>query len=271
MPTSPAEPGATASDARMAELDRRMAELAERLARTSGPSVEAGLIAQQNERIVELQRLVGQLGDRVVAMQAPSADRDAAGPGKPVGKGDCCGDAAGSAGCECHQGPCGCLSCDCCAFEVWMTHVRVDHMQPIEPDDTNLAPIDELEIWMFASIDPLHNHGVCIPDPGPSSYLSLHKQLTDPYGPWVSVNRCIGEATVPKGASRVVPLTLTAVEREPNRLIPGDRDEWGSASETLTLDCCRSTYPPITVPVHLNAWGQGGGAITAKFMVVRKC
>lgn len=289
-----------AQDARLAELDGRITDLQARLAAPGPSSIDAVLIEQQNERILELQRLVGNLGERIAAVQIVNArdeqfnqavrSVDAAAlavqaslatstaarpagldtgireplptrPGTPAAKGDC----------GCHVGGCNCVSCDCCTFEVWMTHVRVDHMQTLEPDDTNVLPINELEVWMFASIDPLHNIGVCIPDPGPASYLPLHKQLTDPYGPWSTVNRCVGTATVSKGAPLVVPLTLTAVEREPNRLIPADRDEWGSATETLTLDCCYSNYSPIMIPVALNAWGQGGGAITGKFMVVRKC
>jgi hypothetical protein len=283
----------TASD-HLAALDSRIAELDERLTTAANtPVIDTVLIQQQNERILELQRLVGNLGERVAAVQAVNA-RDAqftaavqsvdaaahavqrslsttaASPAVgqlDTGHRDIPGEKTDHG---CHDGPCGCVSCDCCTFEVWMTHVRVDHMQPIEPGDTNALPINELEVWMFASIDPLHNIGVCIPDPGPSSYLPLHKQMNDPYGQWTSVNRCVGTATVRKGAPLVVPLTLTGVEREPDRL-PLDRDEWGAATENLTLDCCYSTYSPILIPVALTAWGQGGGAITGKFMVVKKC
>lgn len=288
-PSLDADGGALSGDNRIAELDARIAELNDRLALAQQPSVDRVVVEQQNDRILELQRLVGNLGERVAAVQAVhsrdaqfnaavqsvdaaamAVQRSMAAPvaasvdtgvrGLPGVKDDC----------GCHDGACGCVSCDCCTFEVWMSHVRVDHMQ-LEPDDTNALPMNELEIWMFSSIDPVHNFGVCIPDPGPASYLPLHKQITDPYGPWVSVNRCVGTATVKKGVPLIVPLTLTAVEREPNRLLPGDRDEWGSGTETLTLDCCYSNYSPIMIPVPLTAWGQGGGAITGKFMVVRKC
>ncbi len=292
-PPSDTDSAAPSADARLAALDDRIAELNDRLARTPPPpSVDTAVVEQQNDRILELQRLVGNLGERVAAVQAvhsrdaqfnavvQSVDAAAAAVRRsmtlPTGAAGPLPDSGGREGpvakaeCGCHEGPCGCVSCECCTFEVWMSHVRVDHMQ-LDPSDTNILPVNELEIWMFASIDPLHNIGVCIPDPGPASYLPLHKQITDPYGPWVSVNRCIGTATVKKGVPLVVPLTLTAVEREPDRLIPANRDEWGSGTESLTLDCCYANYSPIMVPVALNSWGQGGGAVTGKFMVVKKC
>lgn len=277
----------------LAALDARVAELNERLtAVPDEPLIDAALMEQHDKRISELQRLVSNLGEKLASVQAinardaqfnaavqsvdaaaaavqqsilappPRVNADAQSKGRPTAIADC----------SCHDGPCGCVSCDCCTFEVWMSHVRVDSMQiPVEIDDSNIQPMADLECWMFASIDPLHNIGACIPDPSPASFLALHKQITDPYGPWVSVNRCIGSATVKKGSPLTVPLTLTAVEREPDRAVPLNRDEWGSATEHLTLDCCYSNYSPIHIPVSMTSWGQGGGAITGKFIVVKKC
>ncbi len=285
---------------RIADLEQRVAEMSERLAfasvAASAPSpVEAQLIEQQNQRILELQRLIGDLGERLTAVQAVNArdeqfkaavrrvetaatavQRGLVPPGVATGseytqlhgpepRRDC--------GC----GPCECVNCECCTFEVWMSDVRVDQMQdiglPPEPADSNLIPTAVMEVWMFASIDPVHNTGVCIPDPSPLSYLPLHKQITDPFGPWVSVNRLVGTATVKKGVPLTVPLTLVGVERENalERLIPGNRDEWGSAAERVTLDCCFSNYSPILISVPLTSWGQAGGAITGRFIVIRRC
>lgn len=217
---------------RIADLEQRIAEMSERVASasvvtsTSSP-VDAQLIEQQNERILELQRLIGGLGERLTAVQAVNARdeqfkaavRSVEAASTAVQRGLVHPSVATGSDCtklpgpeprrDCGCGPCECVSCDCCTFEVWMSDVRVDQMQdiglPPEPGDSNLVPTAVMEVWMFASIDPVHNIGVCIPDPSPLSYLPLHKQLTDPYGPWVSVNRCVGTATVKKGVPLTVP------------------------------------------------------------------
>jgi hypothetical protein len=282
-------------DARVTDLDRRVAELSDRLATALGvnisvPSADAQLIEQQNEQIAELQRLVLNLGDRLTSVQAVNA-RDAEfkavvksvesaasalqrglTPVSPAADRSDCSGAVPGHDCECEG--CGCVSCACCTFEVWMSHVRVDQMQlPIDAGDSNALPTSVMEMWMFASIDPIHNLGVCIPDPSPLSYLPLHKQITEPFGPWVQVNRCIGTVAVKKGTPLVVPLSLTAVEREDalERTKPINRDEWGATTENLTLDCCYSNYSPVLISVPLTSWGQAGGAITGKFIVVKRC
>lgn len=287
---------------RITDLEQRIAEMSERLAFASASTpvsspVDAQLIEQQNERILELQRLIGDLGDRLTAVQAVNArdeqfkaavrsvETAAAAverglvPSSVATGSDYANPHAVEPKRDCGCGPCECVSCDCCTFEVWMSHVRVDQMQDslLSPEDlatdSNLLPINVMEIWMFASIDPIHNIGVCIPDASPLSFLALHKQLTDPFGPWVTVNRLVGTAMVKKGVPLAVPLEFTGVERETaaERVLPGNRDEWGSATETVTLDCCYSNYSPILISVPLTNWGQGGGGITGRFIVVRRC
>lgn len=290
-PPPGAESTALSADARLAALDDRIAEMSDRLARTPPSSVDTVVVEQQNDRILELQRLVGNLGERVAAVQAVhsrdaqfnavvqsvdaaaaavqrsmTAPISAAGPAVEIGHREAPA-TKGESGC--HDGPCGCVSCECCTFEVWMSHVRADHMQT-ELLDTNAGL---LEVWMYASIDPVNNIGVCIPDASPQSAVLLHKQITEPYGPWVTISRCIGSVAVRKGTPLTVPLTLTAVERENTALerATGIRDEWGSSTTSLTLDCCYSSYSPIMVPVALTSWGQGGGNITGQFIVVKKC
>jgi hypothetical protein len=259
--------------------------------------IEAQLIARQNEQIAELKALIGSLGGQLTVVQAVNA-RDAEfkaavrsveaaaaavqsslmpASASPNGA---CGTLAGPASerkCECE--PCECVSCACCTFEIWMSHVRVDQMQNPLIDvfppsaDSNVLPTGMMEVWMFASIDSVNNIGVCIPDPSPTSYIPLHKQITDPTGPWVQVNRCVGTALVKKGVPLNVTVSLTGVEREDaaERVQPMNRDEWGSNTGSVTLDCCYSNYSPFDIPVALTSWGQAGGAITGRFIVVKRC
>lgn len=255
--------------------------------------VDAQLIGQQNEQIAELKALIGNLGERLTAVQAVNARdaefraavRSVETAAAAVQRGLAPSGVVESAlpgiapGRDCGCGPCECVSCACCTFEIWMSHVRVDQMQNplidvIPPSaDSNVLPTGMMEVWMFASIDPINNIGVCIPDPSPTSFLPLHKQITDPYGPWVQVNRCVGTATVKKGVPLTVTVSLTAVEREDalERTQPINRDEWGSNTGTVTLDCCYSNYSPFDIPVSLTSWGQAGGAITGRFIVVKRC
>lgn len=137
--------------------------------------LDAQLLVQQNEQIAELKALIGNLGERLTAVQVVNArdaefkaavrsvetataavQRSLAPSSVPVDSG--CKSLHGAAHeCECGGGPCGCVSSACCTFEVWMSHVRVDHMQTTELTDTNIAPTNVMEVWMYASIDPIHN------------------------------------------------------------------------------------------------------------------
>ena len=297
-------------DARLAELDRRIAEIGDRLttsATAASPAapvpIDTRLISQQNEQIAELQKLVSGLGEQLLATQGINArdeqfkaavrnvENAAAMVQRSLISSNIGGiqsqtptnpapaatiPAAPERECGCKDEKCSCTSTQCCTFEIWMCQVRADQMQlpiPSDLDDTNLLPTGVMEVWMFASIDPLHNIGACIPDPSPLSYVPLHKQITENYGPWVAVNRLIGTATVKKGTPLTVPITLTAVEREDafDRIIPVNRDEWGSATENVTLDCCFANYSPVHVNVPLTSWGQAGGAISGKFIVRKVC
>lgn len=295
-------------EARIAELDRRIAEIGERLPSAASvappPSmpIDTRLIAKQNEDIAELQKLVSGLGEKLAAAQGVNArdeqfraavrsvenaaamvqqslttagNRSIHLPYSTSDHASALAIAAESErDCGCRGEKCSCTNTQCCRFEIWMTHVRADQMQtPVDVADTNLLPTNVMEVWMFASIDPLHNIGACIPDPSPLSYVPLHKQITENYGPWVAVNRLIGTVAVKKGTPLTVPITLTAVEREDalERTKPVNRDEWGSTTESVTLDCCFANYSPVQVNVPMTSWGQAGGAVTGKFIVCKVC
>ena len=252
--------------------------------------VDTQLITRQNEQIAELKALIGSLGDRLTAVQATntrdlqfkaavqSVEAAAAAVQRGLSPASSLTDSASNAATgPIHDGSCGpceCVDRTCCTFEIWMSHVRADQMQtPIDIADSNTIPTSVMEIWMFASIDPIYNIGACIPDPSPLSYLPLHKQITEPFGPWTNVNRLVGIAQVKRGSPKKIELSLTGVERENalERIKPINRDEWGVTTEVLTLDCCYSDYSPILISVPLSSWGQAGGVITGRFIVVKRC
>lgn len=167
------------------------------------------------------------------------------------GKGDC--------GC----GPCDCVAEGCCAFSVVMSHVRVVDMQ-IEPLDSNIA---QMEVRMFASINGI---GAVIPDL--TGVLSLHKLINKP-GVWIQVNRPIGTVFVCKGQPKRFDIECMVVEVEDTLVeqVAGLRDEYGTATGSMTLDCCCSVPPTISFEVHLTGGGQGGGTVEVKFTASKTC
>jgi hypothetical protein len=268
----PLDTRAEDNDDRVNALERQVAALhallsGNQLAKSSASSLDATLVEQQNERIGELQRLVGDLEQQMMAAQVAAArdeqfnsavrsvERAAAALQRNLATtttGAIPPEPAPSKDCDCDRASCNCVSCDCCMFEVWMTHVRVDQMQNplidvVPPSaDSNVLPTGMMEVWMFASIDAVHNRGACIPSPSPTSYIPLQKQIFEAVGPWEDARYCVGSVAVKKGTSVTVPLSLTAVEREDaaERLQPGNRDEWGSATQATAafLTIPRSRY-----------------------------
>lgn len=168
---------------------------------------------------------------------------------------------------------CNCVSAQCCCFDIIMTHFRVVHMQSIEPTDTNIIPTNMLELRFFASIDPINNIGALIPSL--DGWLVGHKGILEPIGMWVPVHKNIGTKCIKKGASEIVNIELTVLEVETplERVQPANRDEYGSSSQSFSLDCCSNSYPPIIITVALTGGGLdvAPGVIDAKFAVVKKC
>lgn len=169
---------------------------------------------------------------------------------------------------KCDCSPCDCVSEHCCTFEIIMTRVRVLHMQiPLEVLDSNVTPIGMMEVRMFASIAGI---GAMIPDL--FGYLSLHK-LINHAGVWSQVNRSIGTVEVTKGKPKTVTVTVDAMEVETaaERATPLNRDEYGTGSGDVTLDCCCDTKTPLTIDVSFTGGGQGGGEISVQFVATKKC
>ncbi|MFL5385692.1 MAG: hypothetical protein ACJ8GN_24515 [Longimicrobiaceae bacterium] len=164
---------------------------------------------------------------------------------------------------DCGCGPCDCVAEGCCAFTVKMSHVRVIDMQ-LEPLDSNIA---QMEVRMFASIGGI---GAVIPDL--TGVLSLHKLVNKP-GVWIQVHRPIGTVYVCKGQPKTVNIECTAVEVEDTIVEQAAnlRDEYGTASTPMTLDCCCSTPPVVSFEIDFTGGGQGGGTIEVKFTAEKAC
>ena len=289
--------GLKVQDDRIADLERRIADLIEHRAAVSAVAADPApldeqLLEQQNERLVELQRVVESLGERLAAAQQVNArdeqfnaalrrvEAAAAAVQHGVAPAVAVTSVAVPPKENCDCGGCECVDCaTCCVFEIWISHIRVDQMQNplidlIPPSaDSNVLPTGIMEIRGFASIDSVNKIGVCIPSTDPTSYVPLHKQITDPTGPWVSVSHCVGSVMVKKGVPMIVTIDaiFAEIEDATERMQPMNRDEWGSNTGTVTLDCCYSNYSPIDIPVSLTNWGQAGGAVTGRFIVVKRC
>lgn len=170
---------------------------------------------------------------------------------------------------DCGCGPCGCLASDCCKFKIEITHARAIQMQlPTEILDSNLNPFGEMEIRFFASID-----GVGAIYPNLFSTLGLRKNLFKP-GMWVQISSKVGTVEVCKGKPKQIKVDVDALEADLSAggtEIIGLRDEYGTASANLTLDCCTSVPATTTVEVHLDHNGLGGGAIELRITATKIC
>jgi hypothetical protein len=223
----------------------------------------ASALQAQSARNAEIQRLIRDV--RTVTQGAFTAPAPAAPTARYEASGytttperDC--------GCSC-----GCLSDQCCRFEIRFDSVRVLAMQPLELDDSNANPWGELEVKMFAWVDSgLGPLGAIVPSM--FSDLSLRKLLQHPAVP-VHVNRTIGTVEVPKGKPKTIIVGVDAVESDAGLIerATGGRDEEGSASATMTLDCCCSAPSTCSFDVSFTSGGQGGGAIEVTFSANKRC
>lgn len=245
LPSDVSDPGAEA----VPDADAQMAELRE-LARSLMSAVQAMQI--QNTRGLELRAAIDDVKAATRAMLvAPARITDST-----VDIEDGC------TGC----GPCECISDRCCLFDIVMTHVRVIDMQ-FEPGDTNLGLIGPMEVRMFASINGI---GAVIPNM--FSTLSLSKLINKP-GVWCQVNQSIGRIEACKGQPKTITISVDAVEVEEGLVEQAVllRDEYGTASVGIVMDCCCSVPSTVSVEINLTGGGQGGGAIEAKFSATRIC
>lgn len=246
---SDSKPDATAAKSADAEPVTR-AELAELRELTTSLLQTVGTLRTEDARAREFRGLIEDVraAARGIAVPAP----------RPLEKDR-------EAGCGC--GPCGCLSSDCCLFEIVMTHARATEMQlPTEPFDSNVLPFGEMEVRFFASIA-----GVGAVIPNLWSTLLLRKNVAKP-GLWSPVGVRIGTVTVCKGKPQTTTIDVHGIEMDEGGAEElGLRSEYGSGSTSFVLDCCMSVPFVATVDVQLNTGGLAGGAVEAKFEARKIC
>lgn len=167
-------------------------------------------------------------------------------------------------GCGCNDEPSNCVGNNCCCFDIKMTYVRVLNMQ-IEPVDSNIQPWGEMEVKMFAYLD--NGLGALIPNMFDSMKL---KKLVDQPGIKVNVGVTIGTVCIPKNTTKMVTITVDALEEERGLAEQSaGRDEEGSNSTIMNLDCCCSSSITASMDLAFTAGGQGGGAIEIGFTAVK--
>jgi hypothetical protein len=161
----------------------------------------------------------------------------------------------------------GCRSSDCCEFEIMMTDVRVLSMQLLEVEDSNVNPNADLELRLFGS---MRGRGAVVP--GMFSTLNISK-LANHVGLWTQVNTVIGTVMVKKGQPLTEIVRVDAVEIDSGLVerLTGGRDEEGSGTNSVILDCCVSSPVTFTVEVPFTSGGQGGGSIDVRFSATKKC
>lgn len=242
----PAETPLDGSEQQLAELRATLGTLADAVAR----------IQAQYNRDAAIRGVTDEVRTTLASLRAPAAVQAPVVAAEPVrGESDC------------GERPCGCVKESCCCFDIVASYVRVLAMQPLELEDSNANPWGEMEVKLFA-----HINGVGAVIPSMFSTLSLRKLISDP-GLKVTLGRPIGNVCVRKGSSKNVTITVDAIEEDSGLLerATGGRDEEGSSSATMTLDCCCSTPPTLAFDIPFTSGGQGRGAIEVGFTAVRTC
>lgn len=173
---------------------------------------------------------------------------------------------------DCSESPCDCVSAQCCCFDIVMSSVRVLGMQPLEIEDSNANPWGELEVKMFAYLNSGTGVTTGAVIPGMFSRLSLSKLIQWP-GLKVRIDRTIGTVCLRKGKTKTIIVGVDAIEEDSGLIerATGGRDEEGSNSSIMVLDCCCSVPPTVVFDISFTSGGQGGGAIEVEFMAVKRC
>lgn len=245
-------PAMASADPPDAAINRQMSELKELVLSLSAAVQESQTRNAQN---AEFRSTLSEI--KQVARAIPAATAIA-----PVPHDGC--------GCDC------CTASDCCCFEIVLDKVRAIQPQ-LEPADMGDAgpTINELEVRLFASIE---NVGVLIPGLSTTMGLRVPSFLAGGGpGHWVSLNNAvINRVYLKKGTTKAVTVDFQAAEVDEGIERPaGWKDEHGTASGSITLDCCTSKiYPPMPTDLSFDFGGTGGGipgAISVAFYARRVC
>ncbi|MCW3836833.1 hypothetical protein ACFQ1E_11850 [Sphingomonas canadensis] len=179
-------------------------------------------------------------------------------PGTPAAPGKGCGS-------------CGCVSSDCCCFDIKVWQVRALKPQMVtEPGDIGDIPllVNALEMQMYFTVD---NIGVLIPGLGSTIDLRADGIPGGP-GPWVVLDRVIQRVCIPRGSVVTKTIMCQAYEADEGAESVQGKGEFGEAMGSITLDCCMERiYPPVPVDIALNMGGEGRGIVQAAFYAERVC
>ena len=137
--------------------------------------------------------------------------------------------------------------------------------------DTNINPLGKMEVRFFPNIN-----GIGPVYPSLWGHVVLHKTLFNP-GVWERVNVFVGTVEVCKGQPKRFPIELNAVEIDSIitgvvEAITGLRDEYGTNTDYMTLDCCCGTTPTLDIEVQFTGGSEvAHGAVQGRFIAEKKC
>lgn len=170
-------------------------------------------------------------------------------------------------GCGCKDEPCDCVSSNCCCFDIKLAYVRVLEMQILEPVDSNIQPWGEMEVKIFAYLD----NGIGALIPNMFDTMKLKKLVNQP-GLKINVGTIIGTVCIPAGTTKMVKINADSIEEERGLIEQtAGRDEEGSNTTIMNLDCCCSSPITASMDLYYTSGGQGGGAIEIGFIAIKRC
>lgn len=170
---------------------------------------------------------------------------------------------------------CECVSENCCCYDVWLKAARMIagqiELDQLADGETGIAGLsDGFEIKIFATVN-----GSGIIYPSLFGVMDIKKRKNRP-GIWYPINRVINRVCISKGCARTFDIRFDVIERDAGRgggnkeLVAG-KEEFGSGTARLTLDCGCSEIGPFHKEINLLGGGRGEGAIEIEFQATKVC